>query len=378
MIPLSIPHLAGSEWTYVKECLDTGWVSSAGSYVTRFEEMVAEQSGNAYGVACMNGTAGLHLSLRLLGVERDDYVIVPDITFIASANAVAYTGASPLLVDVDPRTWQLDAEQLEQLLRERCLRDDQGVLRFRENGRRVAALMLVHVLGNLGDLDRLCSLAAEFGLPVVEDTTEAQGSRWDGKSAGTFSRLGVFSYNGNKIITTGGGGMIVTNDRELAHQAKHLSTQAKPDPVEYYHDAIGYNYRLVNVLAAIGVAQMEQLPGIVSRKREIDAYYRSQLAGVGDITFQRVLAKAEPNCWLFTFATSRMRELLEYLNAEGVQSRPFWVPMHRLPMFAESPYVSSGNNSDRVFETAISIPSSGGITDLQLETVVRTIRKFYS
>ena len=378
MIPLSVPHLAGRELEYVKDCLDTGWVSSAGAYVTRFEEMVAHGTQRRHGVACMNGTSGLHLVMRILGVGPGDLVVVPNITFIASANAVAYLGAEPLLVDVDPHTWQLDADQLERCLREDCTRDAAGALRHTSTGRRVAALMLVHVLGNLGDLDRLTALAEEFDLPVVEDTTEAQGSRWRGRPAGAFSRAGVFSYNGNKIITTGGGGMIVTDDEALAARAKHLSTQAKPDPTEYFHDAIGYNYRLVNVLAAIGVAQLEQLPAVLARKREVDAFYRRELAGVGDIWFQRVLAEAEPNCWLFTFGTERMRELLAYLNERGVQSRPFWVPMNRLPMFAAAPYVSRDDRSARVFETSISIPSSAGITDEQLGEVVSTIRSFFA
>ena len=378
MIPLSIPHLDGNEWQYVKDCLDTGWVSSAGSYVTKFEELVAEQSGNPYGVACMNGTSGLHLSMRLLGVGPGDHVIVPNITFIASANAIAYLGAHPLLIDVDPGTWQMDAAQLERLFRELCERDEKGVFRFRQNGKRIAAIMTVHVLGNMGELDKIAKLAEEFDIPVVEDTTEAQGSTYKGQPAGTFSKLGVFSYNGNKIITTGGGGMIVTKDEALAKRAKHLSTQAKPDPSEYYHDEIGYNYRLVNVLAAIGVAQMEQLPSILRRKQEIDAFYRKELTGIGDIWFQQVLAEAEPNCWLFTFGTTKMRELLKFLNENGVQSRPFWVPMNQLPMFSDEPYITEANNSNRVFETSISIPCSSGISEDQLSEVVRTIKAFFA
>ena len=378
MIPLSVPHLAGNEWQYVKDCLDTGWVSSAGSYVNRFEEMVARHAGQPFGVACMNGTAGLHLSMRLMGVKAGDMVVVPNITFIASANAVAYLGATPLLVDVDAKTWQLDAHQLEILFRDRCDRDFDGQLRFRESGQRVAAIMLVHVLGNMGEIDRYLELSQTFGVPIVEDATEAQGSLWDGKSAGSFGKMAVFSYNGNKIITTGGGGMIVTADESLAKAAKHLSTQAKPDPQEYYHDEIGYNYRLVNVLAAIGVAQMEQLPSILERKRYIDSYYRKHLEGVGDIWFQEVLAKAQPNAWLFTFGTARMRELLQYLNENGIQSRPFWVPMNQLPMFASAPYIQEQDHSRHVYNTSISIPCSGGITDEQLGQVVEAIKAFFA
>ena len=378
MIPLSVPHLAGNEWKYVKDCLDTGWISSAGSYVGRFEEAVAELVGLPYSVACMNGTAGLHLALRLVGVGRDDLVVVPNITFIASANAVAYLGATPVLIDIDAETWQMDLDLLETFLTDDCTRDaDDRVLRKRD-GRRVAAIMPVHVLGNMCDVQRLGRLAEAHGLPVVEDATEALGSRYDGRAAGTFSNIGVFSFNGNKIISTGGGGVLVTADDNLAKAAKHLSTQAKPDPLEYYHDEIGYNYRLVNVLAAIGVAQMEQLPGILERKRAIDATYRLALAGVGDIRFQQVLPECEPNCWLFTMATDHMRELLAYLNERGVQSRPLWVPMNRLPMFAAIQYVTASDCSGRAFETCISIPSSGGLAHDDAHTVIDTVRGFFA
>lgn len=378
MIPLSIPHLAGNEWHYVKECLDTGWISSAGDYVTQFEEAVAGSAGLPHGVACVNGTAGLHLALRLVGVSRGDLVVVPNITFIATANAVAYHGAEPVLVDVDPGTWQMDLDLLEQFLAEDCERNAAGeVLRTRDQ-RRLAAIMPVHVLGNMCDVDRLRGLAKTYGIKVVEDSTEALGSTYNGVMAGNFSDVGVFSFNGNKIISTGGGGVIVTADEVLAKAAKHLSTQAKPDPMEYFHDEIGYNYRLVNVLAAIGVAQMEQLPDILKRKRAMDCLYRQRLAGVGDLRFQEVLPACVPNCWLFTVTTSRMRELLAHLNAAGVQSRPFWVPMNQLPMFAGVQYVSTRDHSREVFETAISIPSSSGISDAQLGTVVSEVSRFFA
>lgn len=377
MIPLSIPHLDGNEWRYVKDCLDTGWISSAGSYVNKFEDGVAAFTGVKYGTACMNGTAGLHLSLRLVGVESDELVIVPNITFIASVNAVAYLGAKPVLIDVDPGTWQMDLGLLENYLSNECTTTEKGLTR-KSDGKRVAAIMPVHVLGNMCDVERLQSICEKVNLPIVEDTTEALGSTYGGIQAGNFSKIGVFSFNGNKIISTGGGGVIVTDDKVLAKAAKHLTTQAKPDPMEYYHDQVGYNYRLVNVLAAIGVAQMEQLPEILARKKFMDAYYRKELAGVGDITFQKILPKCNPNCWLFTFATSRMRDLLAYLNANGVQSRPFWVPMNQLPMFAEDQYVSEVDNANHVFKSCISIPSSAGLTDEQLAAVVATIKQFYS
>jgi perosamine synthetase len=238
--------------------------------------------------------------------------------------------------------------------------------------------MPVHVLGNIGDMNRLQEIATAFHLDIIEDSTEALGSLFKGKHAGSFGKFGVFSFNGNKIISTGGGGVIVTDDEELAKKAKHLTTQAKVSAMEYMHDEVGYNYRLVNVLAAIGVAQMEEFPILLENKKKMDQFYRSELSGVGDIEFQHVSSDVEANCWLFTFKTKNMRELLAYLNENGVQSRPFWVPMNQLEMFKNDIFVSIDNHSNQVYQTSISIPSSAGITPAEMETVVKTIKAFYS
>lgn len=381
MIPLSVPQIEGNEWQYVKDCLDTGWISSAGEYVNRFEKLVAEYCGAKYGVACSNGTVGIHIALHLLGVGREDYVIAPDITFIATLNAISYTGAQPILIDVDPRNWQMDLNLLEKFLVEKCdlqLINDRTICVLKEDGKRIAAIVPVHVLGNCGDLNRLTNLAKRFHLEIVEDATESLGTTFNGNHTGNFGKLGVFSFNGNKIISTGGGGVIVTNDEALAKRAKHLTTQAKNDPMEYYHDEIGYNYRLVNILAAIGVAQMEKFPEFLERKKETDAFYRKQLVGVGDIEFQAIDENVNPNCWLFTFKTAKMRELLKYLNANGVQSRPFWVPMHQLPMFQNVLFYSEKQISNTIYESCISIPSSSGITPEERQEVVTKIKAFYA
>lgn len=381
MIPLSVPQIEGNEWQYVKDCLDTGWISSAGEFVNRFEKLVAEYCGAKYGVACSNGTVGIHIALHLLGVGREDYVIAPDITFIATLNAISYTGAQPILIDVDPRNWQMDLNLLEKFLVEKCdlqLINDRTICVLKEDGKRIAAIVPVHVLGNCGDLNRLTNLAKRFHLEIVEDATESLGTTFNGNHTGNFGKLGVFSFNGNKIISTGGGGVIVTNDEALAKRAKHLTTQAKNDPMEYYHDEIGYNYRLVNILAAIGVAQMEKFPEFLERKKETDAFYRKQLVGVGDIEFQAVDESVNPNCWLFTFKTAKMRELLKYLNASGVQSRPFWVPMHQLPMFQNVFFYSEKQISNTIYESCISIPSSSGITPEERQEVVTKIKAFYA
>jgi perosamine synthetase len=376
MILLSGPNISGNEWTYVKECLDTAWVSSVGAYVDRFERMVADFAGAKYGIAAVNGTAALHIALELSGVKRNDYVIAPNVTFIASINAIKYTKAKPILMDIDPDTWQMDLNLLAEFL-EKDTYIKNGASYLKKDNRRIPVIMPVHVLGNMGDMDKLVKIAEKHKLTIVEDSTEAIGSTFKGKHSGTFGKIGTFSFNGNKLITTGGGGVIVTNDEVIAKRAKHITTQAKSDPFEYLHDEIGYNYRLVNVLAAIGVAQMEQLPKFIERKKEIDAFYKKELAGLGDITFQQVSPDVNANCWLFTFKTEKQRELLKVLNAAKMQSRPFWVPMNQLPMFQKDLFVYKTNQSDYVYKHCLSIPCSTYITNEELMSICTKIKEVF-
>ena len=372
-IPLSVPNIAGNEWKYVKDCLDTGWISSVGSYVTQFEEMVAGFAGAKYGVAAVNGTAALHISLLLSGVKRDDYVILPNLTFVASANSIKYLGAEPLLIDADPDLWQMDLDLLEEFL-ENETDEKNGELFYIKDGRRIGAIMPVHILGNMCDMDRFLAIVKKYPLPIVEDSTEALGTTYKGKSAGSFSPLACFSFNGNKIISTGGGGVIITDDETLAKHAKHLTTTAKASPDEYYHDEVGYNYRLVNVLAAIGVGQMELLPSFIKRKKECVAFYKRELAGVGDIRFQKELPAVETNGWLFTIQTDKQKQLLDHLNANKILSRRFWMPMNKLPMYRDCVYVQKKDTSDYIYNTCLSIPSSTSITDDELAIVIREIK----
>jgi len=234
--------------------------------------------------------------------------------------------------------------------------------------------MPVHILGNICDMDRFLSIVKKYPLPIVEDSTEALGSTYKGKSAGTFSPLACFSFNGNKIISTGGGGVIVSNDEALAKHAKHITTTAKASPDEYYHDEIGYNYRLVNVLAAIGVAQMEQLPAFIQRKRECTAFYKKELTGVADIRFQQELPDVVTNAWLVTIQTEKQQELLDHLNANGILSRRFWMPMNKLPMYKDCVYIQQQDRADYIYRTCLSIPSSTNITDEQLSIVAKEIK----
>ena len=380
MIPLSVPKIEGNESKYVLDCLNTGWISSAGSYVNQFEDMVAKYAGAKYGVACMNGTVGLHIAQVLLGITKDDHVIAPNITFIATLNAIKYTGAQPILIDVDINNWQMDLGLLEQYLEQNTefKTTKSGTYCFdTTTNKRVRAIMPVHVLGNIGNMDRLLSISKKYHLDIIEDSTEALGATFKNKHAGTFGKIGVFSFNGNKIISTGGGGVIVTDDQAIAKKARHLTTQAKISAMDYIHDEIGYNYRLVNVLAAIGVAQMETFNATLQSKASMDRFYRKHLNNVGDIKFQEIPEGTHPNGWLFTFRTSKMRQLLAYLNSNGVQARPFWMPMNQLEMFKKDIYITNANVSATVYDTSISIPSSTGITNKQLQTVVETIKAFY-
>ncbi len=381
MIPLLVPEINGNEWKYVKNCLDTGWISSAGSYVNKFEEMIADYVGAKYGIACMNGTVGLHIAQQLAGINSDDHVIVPNITFVATLNSVKYIGATPILIDVNPHDWQMDLDLLDKYLTENTYykADEKGSHYYlKSTSKRVKAILPVHVLGNIGNIDKLQKIALKFKLEIIEDSTEALGSTFKEKHAGTFGKFGVFSFNGNKIISTGGGGVIVTNDENLAKKAKHITTQAKVSQLEYIHDEIGYNYRMVNILAAIGVAQMEEFPFLLTKKHEIDAFYRFELKNIGDIEFQQVSKDVKSNCWLFTFKTKKMRELLLYLNDNGIQSRPFWKPMNQLVMFENDIYVQKNDNSSKLYESCISIPSSSGLKDIEMKKVVSVIKKFYT
>ena len=380
MIPLSIPNISGNELKYVKECLDTGWISSAGAYVDKFENLIQRYTGAKYAVACMNGTAGLQVSLNLAGVTSSDIVIAPNLTFVATLNSIKYTGAKITLVDICEKTWQIDTNLLEEWLvknTKTAIVDGNLITTENVSGKKIGAIVPVYVLGGFVDIQRLLGISRKYGIPLVEDSTEALGSFHGEQHAGTFGLTGVLSFNGNKIISTGGGGMILTDDKEIARRAKHITTTAKSDPLDYFHDEVGYNYRLVNVLAAIGVAQMENFGSILQRKKEIDATYRRDLTNVGDIRFQEHFEDTDPNCWLFTFRTKKMRQLLNHLNLSNIQSRPFWTPMNELPMYKDSPYISRENISGKIFQECITIPCSSGLSSADQKTVIDEIKKFF-
>jgi perosamine synthetase len=376
MIALSEPNLSGNEWKYIKECLDTNWVSSVGKFVNQFESVVAEYCGTRYAVATSNGTTALHIALLLAGCKPGDLVIAPNITFVASTNAIKYVQASPLLMDISPTTWQMDLDLVAEFLEKEC-QVKESICVHRKTGKCVRGVLPVHVLGNICNMDRLMQLAKDYNLFVVEDATESLGSTYKGKPAGGFGMMGCLSFNGNKIITTGGGGMIITNDEQLAKKAKHITTQAKADPNEYYHDEVGYNYRLVNILAAMGVAQMEQLPGFVKRKKEIAAYYDDELGRIPGFIPQQISPDVDANHWLYTAKVEQQTSLRKFLRENQVDARPFWVPMNQLPVYREDIYYNKTDVSAKVYRDCISLPCSTHISNEDLAQVASLVRKFY-
>jgi perosamine synthetase len=378
-IPLCVPQLGGNEWTYVKECLDTGWVSSVGPFVTRFEASLAARVGAPHAVAVVNGTAALHVALLVAGVEPDDEVLLPTLTFIAPANAVRYAGAWPVFVDVEAEHWQLDVGRLEGFLAREYTWSG-GALRNRGTGRRLRALLPVDVLGHPVDMEPLCELARRHELRVVEDATEALGATYRGRPLGTLGDVGCFSFNGNKVITSGGGGMLVTSHAEWAARARYLTTQAKDDPVEFVHNAVGYNYRLTNVLAALGCAQLERLQDYVQAKRRIAARYRDALADVPGLEVgPREAAWANSSCWMTGILIDQARfgrdrrALAAHLAEAGVETRPLWRPLHQNPVYA-------GHQADgcpvaeRLNRDVLTLPSSVGLTPDDQERVISLIR----
>jgi perosamine synthetase len=376
-VPLSVPEIRGNEWLYVKECLDTGWVSSAGPFVGRFEAEMARATGTRFAVATVNGTAALHVALLVAGVKSDDEVLVSSLTFIAPANAIRYVGAWPVFIDARVSDWQMDPARVESFLRESCEKRGAGLVN-RASGRRVRAILPVHILGHSVDMDPILDLAREFGLPVIEDATEALGVRYRGRAAGRLGHIACFSFNGNKIITTGGGGMIVTDDDAWATRARYLTTQAKDDPVEYVHGAIGYNYRLTNVQAALGVAQMEQLGEYVNAKRRIAAVYDDKLAEVPGVAFLREPSGSHSTFWMYTVRIDATRfglgsrQLLRHLEGMGIQTRPLWQPIHlSAPHRAEPPVDCP--ISEALHREALSLPCSVGLSPEIQGKVVREI-----
>jgi len=364
-LALHEPVFAGNEIAYLEECIKSTFVSSVGKFVDRFENMLEEVTGARRAIAVVNGTAALHACFTLAGVEAGDEVMSPALTFIATTNAIAYCGASPHFIDSSFRTLGMDAQALGARLDAIAQRGADGTIN-RETGRKIAAIAPMHTFGHPVDMDEIVAIARHWDIAVVEDAAESLGSTYKGHAVGSQARLAALSFNGNKIVTTGGGGAILTNDEELGRRAKHITTTAKlPHKWAFVHDEVGFNYRLPNLNAALGCAQLEQLDGFLASKRRLAAAYQRAFAGVPGVQFSREPEGTTSNYWLNAIlldeAHADLRdEVLTALNASGFGARPTWTLMHRLPMFAACPrgYLRVAESIER---RLINLPSSASI-----------------
>lgn len=381
IIPLSVPNLKGNELEYVIKAVETEWVSTGGGYINEFERAIAKYLQVDNAVACQSGTAALHLALQLSEVEYNDEVIVPTLTFIAAVNPVRYLGAEPIFMDCDD-TLNMDLDKLEEFCEKECKLTDEGLVNKKTN-KIIKALVIVHVFGNMTDMERLIEIADKYKLKVVEDATEALGTyitkgKYNGRFAGTIGDFGAYSFNGNKIITTGGGGMLVGKDSTLLDRAKHLSTQAKSDDVRFYHDEVGYNYRMTNLQAALGVAQLENLEEFIRTKTLNYNLYKQELNKISGLSILNFSDSIRPNYWFYSLIIDKEKygitreELLSYLSQNNIQTRPIWGLIHN-----QKPYL---NNQTYKIEKAkyyidrvLNIPCSTNLLEEEVRLVINAI-----
>ncbi len=379
MIPLSEPEISGNEWKYIKECLDTGWVSSVGSYVDKFERMVANYVGAKHAVATVNGTSALHVSLVACGVQPDEEVIVPTLTFIAPVNVVKYCGAYPVFMDCDIETLCIDVYKVTDFIKKECIKRKDGFTYNKKSNRRIKAIIPVNIFGHPADMDNMLAISNEHNITIVEDATESLGSEYRGQKTGSFGEIGCFSFNGNKIITTGGGGMVVTDNKNLAYKIRHLSTQAKRNSIEYDHDEIGYNYRLPNLQAAMGVAQMERVDEFTAIKRKNALLYREFLSGVDKVEFVWERPWAKSNFWFYTIKVPKeyKESLIKYLLSRNIQVRPIWKLIHTLPMYRDFQGYAINKAVD-AWESCINLPCAVSLREGEIKYIADNIKKYMS
>ncbi len=373
-IPLCEPLLGGQERRYLDECLASGYVSSVGPFVERFEAAFARQVGARFAIACASGTAALHLACRAIGAGPGDEIFVSTLTFVASANPIHYERATPVLVDAESETLNLDPDLVMQELERRARL---GLVQPR-------AVIAVHILGQPARLEALAAACERHGVVLIEDAAEALGAGYrggalDGRQVGTVGRIGCFSFNGNKIITTGGGGMVITDDEPLARRIRHLSTQARVPGPEYRHDDVGYNYRLTNLAAALGLAQLEQLPALLARKRELADRYDAAFADRPGLRTPARVPWALPSCWLYNLeidaaAGIDRQTLAQRLGAAGIESRPIWTPLHLLPPYQQAPRLG-GAVAEAIFARGLCLPSSAGLGTGEQARVIEAIHR---
>lgn len=381
-IPLSVPNLKGRELEYVTQAVDTEWVSTGGSYINKFEEDIAEYLKTDRAVACQSGTAGIHLALKLAGVESGHEVIVPTLTFIASVNPVRYLGAEPIFMDCD-NTLNMDMDKLEEFCEKECSLIEEGLINNKTK-KIIKAIIIVHIFGNMANMERLMSIAERYNLKVIEDAAEALGTyytdgKFKGQYAGTIGDLGIYSFNGNKIITTGGGGMIVSKDNILLDKAKYLSTQAKDDELYYIHDEVGFNYRMTNLQAALGVAQLEQLEDFIKIKIGNYNLYKKELDKIEGLSTMDFEQDTRSNHWFYSLLIDKEKyglsrdELLTKLKDQKIQSRPIWGLIHEQKPYKNNQSYKVEKANDYI-DRILNIPCSTNLVQEEVTLVINAIK----
>lgn len=380
-IPLSVPNLKGKEFEYVTHAVTTEWVSTGGPYVNEFEKKISEYAKSKGAVSCQNGTSGLHVALHVCGVEKEDEVIVPTLTFIAAVNPVKYLGAEPVFMDCDD-SLTIDVEKLREFCENEC-EFKNGRLINNSTKKHIKALIVVHVFGNMADMDEIINISRKYNIKVIEDATESLGTyylkgKYSGKYAGTIGDIGVYSFNGNKIITTGGGGMIVSDNVELLEKAKHLTTQAKCDEIYYLHDEIGYNYRMTNLQAAMGLAQLEQLESFIKTKKENYDLYRTKLNEIMGLEILEFRPEIRPNYWFYSLYIGdeyllNRDQTIKYLDNKKIQVRPIWGLISD-----QKPYIGSRAykivRARKYLKNVINIPCSSNLLKEEVEYVINCLK----
>ncbi|MET3295707.1 UNVERIFIED_ORG: pyridoxal phosphate-dependent aminotransferase EpsN [Bacillus proteolyticus] len=370
-IYLSSPHMSGNEQKYIKDAFDSNWIAPLGPNVDEFERELASFVGVKGGAAVSSGTAAIHLALRLLDVQKGDTVFCSSFTFVASANPIVYLGAEPVFIDSEPETWNMSPQALALALH---TADKAGEL--------PKAVILVHLYGQSAKLDEILSLCNHYDVPIIEDAAESLGSTYKGKASGTFGRFGIYSFNGNKIITTSGGGMLVSDDVEALEQARFLATQARDLASHYQHSQVGYNYRMSNILAGIGRGQLEVLEDRVSSRRRIFKQYYEELSHIPGFCFMPELENTRSNRWLTTMMMDEkesgisIEKIVTTLAEENIEARPTWKPLHMQPLFKEYKYYSHQKDNDvskKLFENGICLPSGSNMTDEDQRRVIQSI-----
>lgn len=384
MIPLSVPSIKGNEWKYIKECLDTEWVSSAGRFVQIFEEEICKYTGSKYAIACNSGTSALQASLRICEIKPEDEVIVPTVTFIATVNSVKYFNAIPVFMDCD-EYYNIDVYKTIEFINDETYFEN-GVTYNKKTKRRILAIIPVHVFGNAVKLDNIINLCKERNIKIIEDATESLGTYYtkgnlEGQFTGVVGDIGCYSFNGNKIITTGGGGMIVTNNSQYARKAKYLTNQAKDDIVRAVHNDIGYNFRMTNIQAALGVAQLERISNYLSIKKKNYELYRDLINSIYGLTIADVPDYANSNYWFYSLQINKVRykkdreQIMQYLGTKNIETRPLWYLNHR-----QKPYINCQNyrieNAYKLWEKTLNIPCSVNLKKDEIYEIVDHLRNF--